>query len=1326
MLEDSRSFRRSYCHLGSSVCWVLIFPLSLRVFVGPVMRMVSWAPPSIRAFVRLVIRLRRHCRMALTHFLTAFLHAVLFLPFHASARDVGSSMEGVAFPASNFISSDRRLPVDGAILLDTESEETGSDMGVDSVGSSMIEHYAGAAISAIPSSDGSLFFAQDPVVDDGHWSDPQDDPYQPDANKKRSGGMAGMGGRPEGTGLRTRENFPRGARRVLAEALQLRGSAAALDNPLLGDVSDQGQRDFAALIEKWRNEPGKEEIWSIPYLFGVAARFSVWGKTDHGKRSACCTWVAAGGAVRCTCVGSDVYNGDVGVSRATVCEHVAVLSGAAELMAAAMGTSAGQVLEWLHTVLAAQPPNGTDADIQDGDEVPVWRVHRDNVIVVSMQRGASVPVPVYLPKKGVSCGFCPLTSSRGCSHTKAAEQYRSVPGNVPTPSATASFLRSAVSTRSLSLFNCPKAIAFDRKVGEMARQGAVFKMAAPTRCSACGASMPNPGPVPDSALPGVLHSTLGPCDMSVVRRTCAGCMQCCSRDGREDSVLLLSWTSGCSVVWARRCAEQVRAGTHISDVITGWLSDWTGLKTAALLPAKSKWRGADTLRAMILAFMRLTVSDPDHGLYDCSVCRLPCGRYKVVTSDGICLGWDAKSMPFSFEHQCEPVPFVNTKGREGCLVVGELARRLMRHVFVPNDPAAITDRTLPSAELALSCLGTFSCTEDADGPRQSSSSSSIRTLLGLIWKIDSAALPLAESLLHAYANTKVKRVKEQKRRAVCAVVLRRSIEDWRRLNPAAAACGARAWTACDDEVEDGGRGASGEQGVSLSQGGEDAEGDGEAMEVDGGGRGARGRAPAPDPIGPVISPGHSSRARGGTQAGKKAVKPGEEPALNIPKPLLRDHLLVLEDNDVDHICRMALAFALDPVVAGVKERHVKGLTRIADALLSDAPRLAVDAIAAEATSRLRTRAPLSDAASCLVQLRHILVALQAAVLVFDECPAFAKAMAEVLLDAVSSAKAFYAEFSAEVRQKHEYMQRYLNREQISDEELINAFRRRYPDAAAKTSATGVFMPGRDQCRAEAYAKGDKTSCGLCEKTYLSGDKYTDGALTFCCACAHPKILGFVVLDRKESPQVLINTLLARFPRLPRYLVYDFACGVVRCAMAKLPWMLRELSVVSDRFHVCNHTCSHFYNANSYGELDFTNTLTHEQRNSKICKMESILRGAGRYGYLALLCYQTSVLNSFAESRTVHQQRALAAAAAAAQDAHGSTSICSAVAAAAEDASKTDGLPRTNTLPTPLALLPNMPRVALPLHFDMRSDYFTRHACRCCGYRHVRDAPAQAT
>jgi len=722
--------------------------------------------------------------------------------------------------------------------------------------------------------------------------------------------------------------------------------------------------------------------------------------------------------------------------------------------------------------------------------------------------------------------------------------------------------------------------------------------------------------VPDTSLPEIIHSTLGPCNLVVVRRKCRSCGHCSSRDGRENMLILLSWTSACTVVWGRRCAESVRAGTHVSDVISQCQSDWVGLKSAGLLPATSRWRGADTFRGLILTFMRLSVVDPYRGLYDCSVCRMPCGRYLVVTSDGICLGFDTDSPPFSFDHLCEPASLVNMKSREGCIVLGEQARRMMRHVLVPGDPPGVTDRKLPSSELALTCLvpGALS---SKDAPTASASASSIRALLGMVWNTEAAAIPLAESLVLAYNATKVKRIKEKERRATCAKHLRAYIVQWRAENPEATALSTKEWQNAQADM------------TAAALGGD---GGGAGHGAGGGGRGQ-----------PNVSRGNTGGRQAKTAAknAKSTVKPGEEPELHIPKALLRPLMRSLDDNDVDHICRMALAFALDPIIAGIKTRHFDGLSSIVAALRSETPRLLVRGIVADATCRSRGARPLTQAADCLVQLRQVMVALQAAVLLFDASPAFAVAIADVFENVVACARSFYADFAPDVKAKHEYLTRYLDAD-MNEESLVAAFKKRYPNAADKADATGIFTPGRPQCRAEAYAKGDKTSCGTCKKGYVSSERYSDGALTLCCACSHPKILGFVVLDRKESPQVLINTLLTRFPKLPRYLVYDFACGVVRCAMVKLQWMLRELSVVSDRFHVCNRTCSHFYDANSYGELDLKNTLTHEQRNAAIRNMQAILRGAGRYGYLALLCYQTSVLNSFAESRTEYQQAGLAA------------------------------------------------------------------------------------
>ena len=418
--------------------------------------------------------------------------------------------------------------------------------------------------------------------------------------------------------------------------------------------------------------------------------------------------------------------------------------------------------------------------------------------------------------------------------------------------------------------------------GTWPRWGACTSWEAPTTCILCDADLSQCTGSDDTTLAGHIHSTLGPCGMQVVRRQCSSCGQRVSREGRSERLILLSLTSACTTAWARACAEQVRSGTHISDVLAQCYSSWAGLRRADLLPQTAKARGSGTLRALILTFMRLTSTEPDGGLYDCSSCRLACGRYLVVTADCICLGFDAQAQPFSFEHVHEAVPPVNTKGREGCMVVGEQARRMLRHVVVPDDPAAVTDRTLPSAELALSCVFPLLPAEGADaGARTTAGSASIRALLAMVWNVEAAALPLAESLLLAYGNTQVKALPERQRRAARAERLKLSIANWRKRNPDAVA--EYDATVAEVRAEKAAAAAAKAAGVKQS----------------GGGGGT-----------PASARRRSHRQRQASSSTKAHVMPGEESALNIPMPLLQPVLLELDDNEVDHICRMVLAFTL--------------------------------------------------------------------------------------------------------------------------------------------------------------------------------------------------------------------------------------------------------------------------------------------------------------------------------------------------------------------------------------------------------------------------------
>jgi len=155
---------------------------------------------------------------------------------------------------------------------------------------------------------------------------------------------------------------------------------------------------------------------------------------------------------------------------------------------------------------------------------------------------------------------------------------------------------------------------------------------------------------------------------------------------------------------------------------------------------------------------------------------------------------------------------------------------------------------------------------------------------------------------------------------------------------------------------------------------------------------------------------------------------------------------------------------------------------------------------------------------------------------------------------------------------------------------------------------------------------------MCSKHYAKAHKFSPGAMTICCGCKHPLILAFTVLDRKEAPQVLLNMLLTRFARIPRFLIYDFACGAFRVALGKVGWLLMDCTVVSDRFHIFNHLCSDAFDPRSYAEMDGADSGAPEQRNAPIRRIQTTLQGMGVEPYTNLLAYQTAILNHEAQTK----------------------------------------------------------------------------------------------
>ena len=179
----------------------------------------------------------------------------------------------------------------------------------------------------------------------------------------------------------------------------------------------------------------------------------------------------------------------------------------------------------------------------------------------------------------------------------------------------------------------------------------------------------------------------------------------------------------------------------------------------------------------------------------------------------------------------------------------------------------------------------------------------------------------------------------------------------------------------------------------------------------------------------------------------------------------------------------------------------------------------------------------------------------------------------------------------------------------------------------------MWFPGRPQCRASAFGRTEKAELGVCSKNYQDARKsFSPGAFTICCACRHPKVLGFVVLDKREGPPALLDAIITRFSSLPRFIVYDFGCGAVRSALGKLPWLLAVSTVVSDAFHIINHVCSKFFAPASFTKLKHVNTVAHEQRNRAIKALKRVLAASGQVEYKSILSYHMLVHNIRAAAR----------------------------------------------------------------------------------------------
>lgn len=1044
--------------------------------------------------------------------------------------------------------------------------------------------------------------------------------------QNRPGPKHGGGGRRKGSGRQTRTNFGRGARRAIGSYL-CETSAEALSSAC-GIPMAAGERTVKMLHE-WSTLPGSEEVWLVPGVFGVVARWGEWRRDSQGKSASVCVWLGSDGLSRCTCIGATSHHDNHVLERRTTCRHAGIFDALLGDIASALGAPADKVRQQF--VKRVQQEREADGDDQLAAHGSTFHVLSGLYVAVCPSAIGVVPVPVYLTSTRSSCSFCLGARTRCCSLLAVAQEC-GAPNrahHASAQSSTRSLEVSAVSRLPLPLHNCIAAVRLNGEVSALAAAGGVFSVPAPSRCLYCTSrgeehELSNP-----STREGVMVCSRGFCKTEVVVSKCSSCKQWVSRDGRDQHIILLTTTTAATVCWARSMASSAADGMALTTSTTRWLRAVRRGMVAGVLPQDCPTRSGRILRNIVLVALKLMVEQLPSALFSCHHCMDADGRYLCVSAASIWVGFGSGVEHVTFQHVTEAVPENRQAVRAAYLVRGESVRRVIRDVMNPCKDFKLLARTTRPAEIAVSLL----LPEALPSTRileATAAEEAIAKLLSSVYDMEKAGRKLLVALKGALATYKTRNRAEGERRSAAARHLSAYIDAKRPMTTPAPSGPTTPAEHPPRGAADGGTAPSRRHATTPTPVGLVRN---DAVPVkSAGASNFPGRAKLLLVVRPanVASHGWAAKKRK-PDCGRKAFNAGKGD-VDTTSPFLRSHIKELDKDSRRELLSFVTAITIDSVVLPFRPCHAAVLRTLAEDLLRpDHPTVMAGALALATSGEQLSAADKTPTVELLRDLRFMHLGVPSCVSLFPKVVELNGALAGVLVRISESIDKFVLEWRNGPEQTRKYQESWGGVGK-SQAELCDVFKKAHPSASGNHEVTGTCAPSLPQCRPEPFLWEEVLSTGMCSKHYAKAHKFSPGAMTFCCGCKHPLILAFTVLDRKEAPQVLLNMLLTRFARLPRFLIYDFSCGAFRVALGKIGWLLMDCTIVSDRFHIFNHLCSDAFDPRSYTALDGVDSGAPEQRNAPIRRIQTTLQGMGVAPYTNLLAYQTGLLNHEAQTK----------------------------------------------------------------------------------------------
>ena len=1102
--------------------------------------------------------------------------------------------------------------------------------------------------------------------------------------QKHTGGAHDKGGRPVDTRRFTRETLSTGCRKAMAVALSQYGVEQFLSNLKARTACAVSEEDLSVALSSMASESCRGQVWPLLNVFGFFSKCEGGMSSVAGERDVSCTWVGRNGLINCSCQGKTQLLGVMrrpeSEARDIECTHGKALAKTLRKLTRTLSVdprSLRAVVGNLHLRCSVRQPDAVEGDGGDDRDCQRFVVGQAIFGVAVTGHGDQVMVaPVHFSRKSTTCLLCDTARSASCTHVSltlhfnhstearengAAEQHKSGGAEEGAPAGTnAAYAEEdvvqSVSQKLVGLFDCHKATRTDKAIGEFVAKGDIFHIPAPAACPKCGSSR---GVAADIASDGVILATAGPCRMHVEAFVCQSesCGEYVSADGVEVGVIIYTPCTAASAVLMRKWAfAMVLDGTTYASSFESWRRAYLDSRDAGTAKACCI-RGKQTVNKVFNAAVRLMTDAPPVWCFSCKTCQDTDGRFRVVTADGIWLGLLRRLASKLYANPCQPCKSVPAYVRAGSLCGSKAVRRFIRLALKqPAKSLVIKANQLPSADKALYFLCPAALPAGrvaANNDFESNKMSALHALLDRVWLLDKAVIELARAVLKRIRHVLTAEIPNSRpaSRVAADVVAANHIRTWlNHVGPDAAA-----------PVGAGG------------DGGGAGNGGGQRNESSDSGSSDGGAAPPPPPPPRRVRRGARAAGKGGSRnLPSAAVRAGREAAearrrherVTVAEPsdprCLRADDKALGPDAFKAIVSFCVAMATDAVVNAFKPRHLPGLKGIAedlaaadadangDAAADDDAALRVDFVLASACDPACRATPPPDGdapahldvilAAVKAKVTHELRLIMACLLAmrFNE-PIFLalrKPVADVLRAACVTVEDYHLPRVGEGngRSALEFGEQWLD-PALSPDELLQRFRARFPHASDDPMVTGCFFPGLFQCRPCPFEPNEKVELGMCAKHYEAVRKFfSPGTFTVCCACAHPKLIGFVVLDKREGPYALLNAIITRFALLPHFVVYDFGCVALRSAVGKLPVFVALVVIISDLFHIFNHVRSDIFNPRSYSTLDGKNTVAHEQRNSPIAKMMRTLRASGQDEYMRIMKLHTILHNVMAQAR----------------------------------------------------------------------------------------------